>query len=92
MEKLDIKLLDDRVLILADPEEEVTAGGIIIPDASKEKPKAGTIVAIGTKIEDSRESVKVGDKVLFGKYAGSDLTYKDNDYLVMRITEVIAVI
>lgn len=91
MEKLDIKLLDDRVLILADPEEEVTAGGIIIPDASKEKPKAGTIVAIGTKIR-LRPSVKVGDKVLFGKYAGSDLTYKGNDYLVMRITEVIAVI
>ncbi|MCK4639552.1 MAG: co-chaperone GroES, partial [Bacteroidales bacterium] len=84
MAKLNIKPLSDRVIIEPAAAEEITAGGIIIPDTAKEKPLKGKIVAIGTGKKDEPLTVKVGDNVLYGKYAGTEITIDGNDYLIMR--------
>lgn len=92
MAKLNIKPLADRVIIEPAAAEEVTAGGIIIPDTAKEKPQKGKIVAIGTGKKDEPLTVKVGDNVLYGKYAGTEITIDGNDYLIMRESDVVAIV
>ena len=89
---MNIKPLADRVLIEPAEAEEKTAGGIIIPDTAKEKPQKGTIVAVGPGKKDEPITVKVGDKVLYGKYAGTEITIDGRDYMIMREADVVAVI
>jgi chaperonin GroES len=84
--------LHDRVLVKRLEEEEVTAGGIIIPDAAKEKPIKGTVVAAGPGKKDEPMTVKEGDQVLFNKYAGTDIKIDGVEHLVMREDDILAVI
>ncbi len=93
---MKIKPLADRVVVKPVEEEEVKQGSIIIPDTAKEKPMQGTIVAIGPgKISDNgakiEMSVKVGDKVLYGKYSGTEVTVDGEDYLIMRESDIFAI-
>ncbi len=92
MTKVNIKPLADRVLVEPAPAEEKTSGGIIIPDTAKEKPQMGTIIAVGQGTKDNPITVKVGDKVLYGKYSGTELTFEGNDYLIMRESDIYAVV
>ncbi len=92
MTKVNIKPLADRVVIEPSPAEEKTAGGIIIPDTAKEKPQRGTVVAIGPGKKDEPLTVKEGDLVLYGKYAGTEITINNNDYLIMRESDIVAII
>jgi chaperonin GroES len=92
MTKVNIKPLADRVLVEPAAAEEKTAGGIIIPDTAKEKPMKGTVVAVGTGKKDEPITVKVGDMVLYGKYAGTELSVDGKDYLIMRESDIYAVI
>lgn len=92
MTKVKIKPLADRVLIEPAQAEEKTAGGIIIPDTAKEKPQKGTVVAIGPGKKDEPLTVKVGDEVLYGKYAGTEITIDGTNYLIMRESDIVAVI
>jgi len=92
MTKLKIQPLADRVLIEPAKAEEKTSGGIIIPDTAKEKPQKGKVVAIGKGKKDEPLTVKVGDTVLYGKYAGTEITIEGKDYLIMRESDVVAVI
>lgn len=92
MSKLNIQPLADRVLIEPAAAETTTASGIIIPDSAKEKPQRGTVVAAGKGTKDEPLTVKVGDTVLYGKYAGTELTVEGNDYLIMRESDIFAII
>ena len=97
MSKLKLNPLADRVVVKAAEAEEKTKGGIILPDTAKEKPVEGTIVAAGPgKISDTGEvikmSVKVGDKVLYGKYSGTEVTIEGEEYLIMRESDVFAIV
>ena len=92
MAKLKIKPLADRVLIEPAQAEEKTAGGIIIPDTAKEKPQKGSVVAIGNGKKDEPMTVKVGDTVLYGKYAGTEITIDGVNYLIMRESDIVAII
>lgn len=92
MTQVKIKPLADRVLVEPQAAEEKTASGIIIPDTAKEKPQRGKIVAAGPGTKDEKMEVKVGDIVLYGKYAGTELTIDGKDYLIMRQSDVLAVI
>lgn len=92
MTKVNIKPLADRVVIEPSPAEEKTAGGIIIPDTAKEKPQRGTVVAVGPGKKDEPLTVKEGDVVLYGKYAGTEITINNNDYLIMRESDIVAII
>jgi chaperonin GroES len=89
---MNIKPLADRVLIVPAPAEEKTIGGIIIPDTAKEKPLKGEVVAVGTGTKDEEMTLKVGDTVLYGKYAGTELELDGNKYLIMRQSDVLAVL
>ena len=89
---MNIKPLADRVLISPTPAEEVTAAGIIIPDTAKEKPLRGTVVATGNGTKDEEMILKEGDTVLYGKYAGTEIEVEGNKYLIMRQSDVLAVI
>ncbi len=94
---MKIRPLQDRILIRRTEEEEQTAGGIIIPDTAKEKPQEGVVVAAGRgKVRDdggiSALDVKKGDRVLFGKYAGTDVTLDGDDYTILREEDVLAVL
>ena len=89
---MNIKPLADRVLITPTPAEEVTAAGIIIPDTAKEKPLRGTVVATGNGTKDEEMAVKAGDEVLFGKYAGSEVELEGTKYLIMRQSDILAVL
>ena len=89
---VNVKPLADRVLIEAAQAEEKTAFGIIIPDTAKEKPQKGTVVAVGPGKKDEPMTVKVGDSVLYGKYAGTDLKFDGKDYLIMREDDILAII
>ncbi len=89
---MNIKPLADRVLIEPAAAEEKTVGGIIIPDTAKEKPLKGTIVATGPGTKDEEMQVKVGDVVLYGKYAGTELELDGKKYLIMRQSDVVAVL
>jgi chaperonin GroES len=92
MSKLSIKPLADRVVVQATEAEEKTASGIIIPDTAKEKPQQGTIVAVGTGKKDEPMTVKKGDTVLYGKYSGTEINIDDNEYLIMRESDIFAII
>ena len=87
---LNIKPLADRVLIEPVAAETKTASGIIIPDNAKEKPQQGKVMAIGNGTKDEPMTVKVGDKVLYGKYAGTELKLEGKDYLIMRESDILA--
>jgi chaperonin GroES len=89
---MNIKPLADRVLIVPAPAEEKTIGGIIIPDTAKEKPLKGEVIAVGTGTKDEEMTLKVGDTVLYGKYAGTELELDGNKYLIMRQSDVLAVL
>jgi chaperonin GroES len=92
MAKVKIKPLADRVLIEPAAAEEKTAGGIIIPDTAKEKPQKGTVVAVGPGKKDEPVTVKVGDVVLYGKYSGTEITIDGCNYLIMRESDIVAII
>ncbi|GAB4452617.1 MAG: co-chaperone GroES [Bacteroidia bacterium] len=92
MSKLNVKPLADRVIVEPAPAEEKTASGIIIPDTAKEKPMKGKVVAVGTGKKDEPMSVKVGDNVLYGKYAGTEIQIDGKDYLIMRESDIYAII
>ncbi len=92
MASVNIKPLADRVLVEPEQAEEKTAGGIIIPDTAKEKPQKGTVVACGEGKKDEPITVKTGDKVLYGKYAGTELTIEGKEYLIMRESDIYAII
>ncbi|MFW6226467.1 MAG: co-chaperone GroES [Bacteroidota bacterium] len=92
MSEVKIKPLADRVLVEPMEAEEKTASGIIIPDSAKEKPQKGTVVAVGTGTKDETMEVKVGDVVLYGKYSGTELSVEGNDYLIMRQSDILAVV
>ena len=89
---MNIKPLADRVLILPQAAEEKTISGIIIPDTAKEKPLQGEVVAVGNGTKDEEMVIKVGDNVLYGKYAGTDIDIDGGKYLIMRQSDVLAVI
>jgi chaperonin GroES len=94
---MNVRPLHDRVLIKRVEEKEVVKGGIIIPDTAKEKPMEGEVVAIGPgKITDDGKraamDVKAGDRILFGKYAGTEIKIDDQDYIIMREEEILAVL
>ena len=88
MSKVNFKPNEDRILVEAAAAEEKTASGIIIPDTAKEKPQEGLVVAVGAGTDDKPVTVKVGDKVLYGKYSGTELTFGGTDYLIMRNSDV----
>lgn len=92
MSKLNIKPLADRVVIEAAAAETTTISGIIIPDTAQEKPQKGTVVAVGTGTKDHEMTVKIGDNVLYGKYAGTELKLEGKDYLIMRESDLLAII
>ena len=89
---MNIKPLADRVLILPAPAEEKTIGGIIIPDTAKEKPQRGKVVAVGLGTKDEPMILKENDVVLYGKYAGTELEYQGEKYLMMRQSDILAVL
>lgn len=88
---MTIKPLSDRVLVLPNPAEEKTAGGLFIPDTAKEKPLVGKVVAVGPGTADIKMEVKEGDTVLYGKFAGTELSIDGEDYLIMRQNDILAV-
>ncbi len=92
MSKINIKPLADRVLIEPSSAEEKTAGGLIIPDTAKEKPQRGTVIAVGSGKKDEPMTVKEGDVVLYGKYAGTEITINNTNYLIMRESDVVAIV
>jgi chaperonin GroES len=91
-ESLNVTPLHDRVIVKPAAAEEKTAGGIIIPDTAKEKPQRGTVIAAGPGKKDEPVTVKVGDTVLYGKYAGTELQIEGGDYLIMRESDILAIV
>ncbi len=89
---MNIKPLADRVLILPMAAEEKTIGGIIIPDTAKEKPLQGKVVAVGAGTKDEEMTIAVGDQVLYGKYSGTELEFEGEKYLIMRQSDVLAIL
>ncbi len=89
---MNIKPLADRVLILPAPAEEKTIGGIIIPDSAKEKPLKGKVVAIGNGTKEEEMVVKPEDTVLYGKYAGTEIELEGEKYLIMRQSDILAIL
>ena len=87
-----MKPINDRVVVKPAPAEEKTKGGIIIPDTAKEKPQRGEVVAVGPGKGDHSMTVQPGDIVLYGKYAGQELSYNGNDYLIMREDDILVVL
>jgi len=94
---MKVRPLHDRILVERLEEKEIKRGGIIIPDTAKEKPQEGKVVAVGTgKVNDDGKKVpldvKAGDKILFGKYSGSEVKIDDKEYLIMREDDVLAIL
>ncbi len=89
---VNLKPLADRVLIEPAKAEEITASGIIIPNTAQEKPQKGVVVAAGKGTKDEPMTVKVGDSVLYGKFSGSEITFEGTDYLIMRESDIFAII
>lgn len=87
-----MKPISDRVVVKPAPAEEKTSGGIIIPDTAKEKPQRGEIIAVGPGKDGNKMTVKAGDIVLYGKYAGQELAYQGTDYLIMREDDVLVIL
>ncbi|HXE74078.1 MAG TPA: co-chaperone GroES [Candidatus Xenobia bacterium] len=97
MASINVRPLHDRILIKRIEEQETVKGGIIIPDTAKEKPQEGEVIAVGTgrKEKDGKVvplDVKPGDRILFGKYSGTDIRIGDEEYLILREEEVLAVL
>ncbi|QKG80694.1 co-chaperone GroES [Tenuifilum thalassicum] len=92
MSNVKVKPLADRVLVEPMEAEEKTSSGIYIPDTAKEKPQKGTIIAVGPGTKDITMEVKEGDVVLYGKYAGTEITIDGKDYLIMKQSDILAVI
>ena len=92
MSKLYIIPLADRVLIEPAAAETKSSSGIIIPDSAKEKPQKGTVVAVGKGTKENPITVKVGDQVLYGKYAGTELQHEGSDYLIMKESDILAIV
>jgi chaperonin GroES len=90
--KLNVTPLHDRVIVKPAPAEEKTAGGIIIPDTAKEKPQRGTVIAAGPGKKDEPVMVKPGNTVLYGKYAGTEIQIDGDDYLIMRESDILAIV
>jgi chaperonin GroES len=90
--KVNITPLHDRVIVKPAAAEEKSAGGIIIPDTAKEKPQRGTVVAAGPGKKDEPMTVKAGDTILYGKYAGTEISLEGQDYLIMRESDILAVV
>lgn len=89
---MKIKPLADRVLIEPNPAEEKTAGGLFIPDTAKEKPLAGKVIAVGPGTSEVKMEVNVGDEVLYGKYAGTEISAEGKNYLIMKQNDILAII
>ena len=87
-----MKPINDRVVVKPAPAEEKTAGGIIIPDTAKEKPQRGEVVSVGPGKEGNKMTVKKGDIVLYGKYAGQEINHKGVDYLIMREDDILVIL
>jgi len=92
MSKISIKPLADRVLVEPAAAETKTSSGIIIPDTAKEKPQKGTVVAVGKGTKDNPITVAVGNSVLYGKYAGTELQHEGKDYLIMKESDILAIV
>ena len=92
MKKINIIPLADRVIIQQAEAETTTASGIIIPDNAQEKPQKGLVVATGKGTKENPITVKVGDNILYGKYAGTELKYNGSDYLIMKESDILAII
>jgi chaperonin GroES len=92
MAKLNIKPLADRVIVTPSAAETTTASGIIIPDTAQEKPQKGNVVALGNGKKDEPMTVKVGDEVLYGKYSGTEFSYEGEDYLIMKESDILAIL
>lgn len=90
--KVNVTPLHDRVIVKAAAAEEKTAGGIIIPDTAKEKPQRGVVIAAGPGKKDEPVTVKNGDTVLYGKYAGTEIQIDGQDYLIMRESDILAIV
>jgi len=89
---VNVKPLADRVLVEPAAVEEKTAGGIIIPDTAKEKPQRGKVIAVGTGKKDEPMTVKAGDSILYGKYSGTEINVEGKEYLIMRESDIFAVV
>ncbi|MEI7594662.1 MAG: co-chaperone GroES [Bacteroidota bacterium] len=89
---MNIKPLADRVLLEPAQAEQKTAGGIIIPDTAKEKPQRGIVIAVGNGKKDEPMTVKAGDTVLYGKYAGTEVSFEGKDFLIMKESDILAII
>ena len=89
---LNIKPLEDRVIVEAMAADEKTASGIILPDTAQEKPQQGTVLVVGPGKKDSSMTVKSGDKVLYGKYSGTEINHEGKDLLIMRESDILAII
>jgi len=92
MTKINITPLADRVIIQQDEAETTTASGIIIPDTAQEKPQKGTVIAVGKGTKDNPMTVKAGDNILYGKYAGTELKHNGSDYMIMKESDILAII
>ena len=92
MANVNIQPLADRVLVEPAQAEEKTASGLIIPDTAKEKPQRGQIIAVGKGKKDEPMTVKVGDTVLYGKYSGTEITVETKEYLIMRESDIFAIL
>ncbi len=90
--KVNVTPLHDRVIVKAAAAEEKTAGGIIIPDTAKEKPQKGVVIAAGPGKKDEPVTVKEGDTVLYGKYAGTEISIEGEEYLIMRESDILAIV
>ena len=92
MSKINIQLLADRVLVEPAAAETKTSSGIIIPDSAKEKPQKGRVVAVGPGTTENPVTLKAGDNVLYGKYAGNELQHDGSDFLIMRESDILAIV
>ena len=92
MSNINIKPLADRVLLKPVEAETTTASGLIIPDSAKEKQQKGTVLAVGNGTKDEPMIVKVGDTLLYGKYAGTELVLEGTEYLIMREADILAIV
>jgi chaperonin GroES len=89
---MKLKVIDDKLLVQPDEiEDDKTPGGIIIPDTAKEKPQKGKVVAVGTD-EELKDLIKVGDKIVFGKYTGDEIEYDGKKYLVVQRSDILAIL
>ena len=89
---MSFKPINDRVVVKPAPADEKTKGGIIIPDTAKEKPQRGEVIAVGPGKDGEKMTVKKGDTILYGKYAGQELAYEGEDYLIMREDDILVIL